>query len=196
MILEPNPERRRKARTGYGAAGLQLDLTYLAQGFQSIPVSLDSELLYAASPQSFPSVIHVAAQLSESYQPREVLLGAGESADAVRPDMLISLFSRWPEDRLRPFVILECIESPSDRGRGLLLRNALASRLFAECTRGVLAIGPYPKGWLNQTIKALLSKMHDPKVAIGDLHTAFWAEVRYPPPALFTLDPDLPVWER
>jgi hypothetical protein len=109
--------------------------------------------------------------------------------------MIFRLFSRWPSSQLRPFVILEATDSPYDSGRALLLRNALATRIFAECTRGVLAIGPYPKESLSRTIELLLAELRRSNQAIGDLHVNLWSQVPNPAPALFSLDPDLPVWE-
>jgi hypothetical protein len=118
-----------------------------------------------------------------------------ESNEPVRVEMLNNFFARWPETQLRPFVILETLDTAFDFGRNLLLRNSLAARLLAGNTRGVMAIGPYPGNWLARTSSLLMGALSQDGLAIGDLHTGFWTDVGNPAPALFTLDPDLPVWD-
>jgi len=155
---------------------------------------LDPEGLMSGLPDSdYPSVVHIVAQMGESYTPREPFLSAGEGSNPLRVEVLTHFFRRWPENQLRPFVILEAADNPFDRGRTLLLRNAFANRLFVENTRGVMAIGPYPTELLSRMIVSLQSVLGFG--AIADLHRNFWAIEKDPAPALFTLDPDLPVWD-
>jgi hypothetical protein len=118
-----------------------------------------------------------------------------ESNEPVRVEMLNNFFARWTEDQLRPLVILESPEKAFDFGRNPLLRNSLAARLLTGNTRGVMAIGPYPGEWLARTCSLLMEELRGDGLAIGDLHIAFWSRVTNPAPALFTLDPDLPVWD-
>ncbi|MGA2535951.1 MAG: hypothetical protein ABSF53_08060 [Terracidiphilus sp.] len=196
LLLKANTEVQRQRRESYGASGIGLAELYEGQGLsvQSVSLNADSIRRFEAS-GDYPSVIHISALMAETYTPREVLLSTGENSEPIRIDMIFRLFSRWPSSQLRPFVILEATDSPYDSGRALLLRNALATRIFAECTRGVLAIGPYPKESLSRTIELLLAELRRSNQAIGDLHVNLWSQVPNPAPALFSLDPDLPVWE-
>jgi len=141
-----------------------------------------------------PSVVHISAPIGESLTPREVFLVTGEGKEPIRIEVLAHAFSRWPEDQLRPFVILDTVDNPFDRGRTLLLRNAFAARLFPEATRGVLAIGPYAREDLAAAVQALIAHMTG-HISISELHSSFWEAQRNPAPALFTLDPDLPLWD-
>jgi hypothetical protein len=196
LLLQAGAEIQRQSRSSYGSTGLRLEEQYLSKGFmvQSLPLNPDYLQSRIVTPRS-PSVVHITAQLAESFTPREVFLLAGDGAEPIRAEMLTNLFAQWPENQLRPFVILEATDNRFDRGRPLLLRNALATRLFAENTRGVLAIGPYPSQSLSRTIATLLEILKRKALAIGDLHTLFWSAEEIPAPALFTLDPDLPVWD-
>jgi hypothetical protein len=196
MLLQAGAERQRRSRSGYGASGLDLEQLYQKKGFDVQSVPLDPGALRSwEGRRPYGSIVHVCAQLSESFTPREVLLSAGEISAPVRVEMLNNFFARWPETQLRPFVILETLDTAFDFGRNLLLRNSLAARLLAGNTRGVMAIGPYPGNWLARTSSLLMGALSQDGLAIGDLHTGFWTDVGNPAPALFTLDPDLPVWD-
>ena len=196
LLLTADAEVQRQRRESYGASGNRLEDIYHGEGLraQSLPLDAESIRNFEAS-GDYPSIVHISALMAETFTPREVLLSTGENSEPIRIEMLAKLFSRWPSSQLRPFVILEATDNPYDPGRALLLRNALATRIFVECTRGVLAIGPYAKESLSPTIQLLLGGLRDRGEAIGDLHVKFWSKVPNPAPALFTLDPDLPVWE-
>jgi hypothetical protein len=196
LLIDAGAELQRRRRRSYGAGGLRLDREYTSLGFVAHSLRLDSDsLLNAKLEYNCPSIVHITAQVAESFTPREAYLFAGESSKPVRVEALSHLFSQWSEHQLRPFVILEAVDNPFDRGRTLLLRNAFANRLFRENTRGVIAIGPYPTESLSRTISSLLSVLNENDMAIADLHKKFWSSEADPAPALFTLDPDLPVWD-
>jgi hypothetical protein len=60
----------------------------------------------------------------------------------------------------------------------------------------VLAIGPYPPNRLGAAVEALVSVLKREKLGVADLHNLFCATISHlSPPALFAVDPDLPVWD-
>jgi hypothetical protein len=195
LILQADAEAERQRRSGYGYAGVRLEEEYLQRGFQVIRRPLRIEWLSELGQGARPSVAHISAAIGESFVPREVYLTGGDSGEPIRTEALSRVFAAWPENQLRPFVILDIVDNPFDAGRTLLLRNAFAAHLFLEATRGVLAIGPYPSDSLSRIIRSFIMNMGMESAAIADLHTRLWSLVGNPRPSLFTLDPDLPVWD-
>ncbi len=170
----------------------EVDDAYRAEGLNVVIHPLNSELPSMAG----ESLIHISARIGETTTPREAhLIGAGANV-IVRASSLIQAFLPNGEQQLRPFVILDVTDDGFDRARTLLLRNVFASGLFGEGARGVLAIGPYSRYDLSRVYKLLTSLLHGEGFGLADLHNAFWEQMQHTcPPALFTLDPDLPVWD-
>jgi hypothetical protein len=196
LVLQPDAQQQRDGQQGYGAFGLRLHQVYRRSGFavEVLPINVKaiSSMLESNMP---PALIHIATGIGETQTPREAFL-RGDYGEPVRAHELIQAFVPRNENSLRPMVILDVADDPFDRGRCLLLRNALAARLFAEATRGVLAIGPYPADTLAAAIEALVSVLGSKRLGVGDLHALFWSKMSHPClPALFTVDPDLPVWD-
>ena len=76
-----------------------------------------------------------------------------------------------------------------------LQRNAFAARLFEGFSaRAVLAIGPYQQEALAPILHTLARLLSSRKITVGELHRDLWSvpQQSLVPPALFTLDPDLP----
>jgi hypothetical protein len=170
----------------------KVDDAYRAEGLDVTLHPLNSELPSLAG----ASLIHISAQIGETKTPREAhLIGAGTN-DIVRASTLIRALLPRDEQQLRPFVILDVTDNSFDGARTLLLRNVFASRLF-EGARGVLAIGPHSRYELSHVYRVLTSLLHREAFGLVDLHNAFWEQTQQTnyPPALFTLDPDLPVWD-
>jgi hypothetical protein len=196
LILQSDVESQRLKRQGYGAAGLDLRELYRLHGLDSIVRSLKEATAPSGSGDLLPGIVHITAQIGESISPREAFLIDANSGKPIRAEELSWVMSRRSEDLLRPFFIIDVADNPFDRGRTLLLRNVFAARLFAEGTRGVLAIGPYAAEDLKTPIDLLTALLKQEYMSLGDLHNLFWKSmVHLFPPALFTLDPDLPVWD-
>jgi hypothetical protein len=196
LILQPDVGQQRRDRQGYGAFGLRLPDFYQLSGFDVVVLPINVKTLASAlDGDRAPCLIHIAASIGETQTPREAFV-RGDYGEPIRAEELTQAFLPRNEDSLRPLVILDVADDPFDRGRTLLLRNAFAARLFAEATRGILGIGPYPADSLEVVINALLSILKLEKLAVADLHRLFWNSMSHPlPPALFTVDPDLPVWD-
>jgi hypothetical protein len=195
LVLRSDIESQRRKQQGYGASGLRLEEFYLKNDVHAEVQFLHSRT-NAPMSSATAGVVHVAAQISESLTPREVFLIDANSGTPIRTEAFSGSVSRQDDDSLRPFVILDVADDPFDRGRTLLRRNVFAARLFADATRGVLAIGPYPADLLGHAIELLTFLLRRERMSLGDLHNEFWKGMAHPfPPALFTLDPDLPVWE-
>jgi hypothetical protein len=202
LILEPGAETQRRERRGYEAAGLSVSRFYHRFGFTVDRVPLNLKMLVSTLQRVTPSILHIATSIGEARTPREAFVG-GDYGELIRAEELTRAFRFFKGDS--PLVILDVVDDPFERGRALLLRNAFAARLSGEATRGVLGIGPYPEDRVAPALEVLLPILKLKNLAIGDLHRRFWdgMEQRFAgdrmehrfAPALFTADPDLPVWD-
>ncbi|MEY9524077.1 hypothetical protein ABIF70_005218 [Bradyrhizobium japonicum] len=112
----------------------------------------------------------------------------------MRAELLAQILLHRDEGFLRPLLVVDVIDNRRDPGRTLLLRNAFAARIYASAARGVLAIGPAPSDLLRPAAELLVKLLRHRAIGLAELHNAFWAGMSHPvAPALFTLDPDLPV---
>ncbi|MGJ5201814.1 hypothetical protein [Bradyrhizobium sp. HKCCYLRH1030] len=194
LVLSADADTQRRQRSGYGTSGLRLEDVYRKAGFEVTVLPLDPKTvlsrLDAGNP---PSVVHVSARIMESFSPREVFLES-EPDNQMHAELLSQILLHRDERFLRPLLVLDASENRNDPGRTLLLRNAFASRIHGQATRGVLAIGPSPTELLRPAAELLAELLGRSSIGLADLHNAFWAGMTHPiAPALFTLDPDLPV---
>jgi hypothetical protein len=194
LILRSDLESQRRKGRGYGASGVRVEEFYSENGIDVQFLNVGGSM--GTLDEELTGVVHVTAQIGESITPREVFLIEAHSGERIRAEAFGQMVPRQDDDSLRPFIILDVADDPFDRGRTLLSRNVFAARLFADATRGVLAIGPYPAGALADALDLLTSLLKRERTSLGDLHNLFWKGMAHPfPPALFTLDPDLPVWD-
>jgi hypothetical protein len=193
LILSGSAESQRREQRSYSSHGIDLESLYSRNGITPIHLPLEGE--WPGGTMSTASIVHVVAPVGEAFSRREPFLTRPGGQTPIYADALARAFGQPIAAGLRPLVILEVPENRFDPGRTLMLRNAFASRVFVEATRGVLAIGPYGEDAQEATISNLIELLTGPNGAIGDLHAKFLAQSVYPEPALFTLDPDLPVWD-
>jgi hypothetical protein len=104
-------------------------------------------------------------------------------------------FQNLPADYLRPIILVETPLPPDNYGRAqqALLRNVFCDELSQTgCTRGVIGSGLYEDRGLPAFLNGLASLLWR-RLTLGQLQDEL---IRIPdafiPPALWTLDPDLP----
>ena len=141
-----------------------------------------------------PTIVHLITGFVEGTKEEAVYCELAPSL-ALSPERLTRNFQKLPVDHLRPAFLVETPLPPDtyNRAQQALLRNAFCTELFEKGgARGVIGTGLYE----NDALAAFLTKVALTLEARASLRQLYGELIKLPgafvPPALWTLDPDLP----
>ena len=197
LIVQRDSDYSFASRSGHAAENLRAADLYLDLGVSAQVVQgHDQEMLHQAIVEVQPGIIHF---VSGFWQDRrgEIMLDLGNPNQAVLPaqkiaSMLLSARTGGP----RPVLIVETVTPPDEYEyfrQGLCRNWFCADLMSAARPKAIFATGLAERGGLTGFLRGLIACICRPST-LADLaqqspRPADW------PPALFTSDTGLPLWE-
>lgn len=194
LVLQRSAEQEQFLKRGHANFGVDMPAEYVRRGLEIIRLYDPQQLTDVAPPGFHPSLVHLVTAFQESTRTGEVCLDFG-GTEAVTPSALDAWLRRISGAGLHPFVLVEAMlpPDPYDEARQTLLRNAFCDELFRfGNTRGVLAAGLAEPGLLGAAVERMADAAAGRRFA-ADLYRGLAGLPLLFPPALFTLDPEIPV---
>jgi hypothetical protein len=193
LIVQSSVEHEQFQKRSHGNVGVDLLAEYTRRKLDAFRLS-DSLQISTAIARFRPSLLHLVTSFQESTRTGEICLDLGNQ-EPVTASAVDGLLRRFSGGGLHPFVLVDAIlpPDPYDLARQALMRNAFCDELFRfGNTRGVLAAGLAEP----QLLMIAVDRMADAAFRRGfaaDLHRDLAVLPMLLPPALFTLDPEIPV---
>jgi hypothetical protein len=198
LIVQPDLEEERFLKRGHGWEAIHVVKLYAQCGLQAREhVYRDIASLKTEIERVQPAIVHVITGFWQTRSGDILPDIARLHTEPLSPGVLETLVGGGREGGTAVTIIIECVTPPSSfelRLQGSA-RNRYCADLFAAGDlKGVLATGLWQFGLTGTYLSGLIKALAQP-ASLGDVfvqapRSELW------PPALFTSDPLLPVWER
>lgn|GEM_PF-917879 len=195
LIIQASVERQQVTKRGHSNFGVEMPAEYIRCGVEVVRLNEPEQLALVGLPGFRPTLVHLVTAFQESTRTGEVCLDFGGMESTITPSALDGWLRRISGAGLHPFVLVEAVlpPDPYDQARQALLRNAFCDELFRfGNTRGVLAAGLADPFVLRDAVRRMADAAAERRSA-ADLYRGLAELPLLLPPALFTLDPEIPV---